>query len=51
MHVARHEAAFREEALLFLISIPLAAMIADRLFGVPGMGTGLEVKVLYGASW
>ena len=19
--------------------------------GVPGMGTGLEVKVLYGASW
>ena len=21
------------------------------LFGVPGMGTGLEVKVLYGASW
>ena len=22
----------------------------DRL-GVPGMGTGLEVKVLYGASW
>ena len=32
MHVARHEAAFREEALLFLISIPLAAMIADGLF-------------------
>ena len=24
--------------------------MADRM-GVPGMGTGLEVKVLYGASW
>ena len=24
---------------------------AVRRMGVPGMGTGLEVKVLYGASW
>ena len=22
-----------------------------RIMGVPGMGTGLEVRVLYGASW
>ena len=32
MHAARHEAAFREEALLFLISIPVAAMLADGIF-------------------
>ena len=27
------------------------APIAEGRIGVPGMGTGLEVRVLYGASW
>ncbi len=32
VYVTRHEAAFREEMLMFFVSVPVAALLADSVF-------------------